>query len=208
MNDTIKPADIKRSRRTLVLLLLTFIMPIVIAYVAFIYLNSDGVGKTKNYGSLLSQARPLTTISLKQLNGQAYTQDDLRNAWTLVYFDTADCGEVCEHALFRTRQARLSQNEEVKRVKRLFVITEGNMTPRLEKILTQHPDLSVAQGDRQQIDSMLKQFTVDAELPAAKAQKVYLVDPLGNLMMSYPKGFTTRGLIRDLQHLLKWSKIG
>ena len=35
-----------------------------------------------------------------------------------------------------------------------------------------------------------------------------LVDPLGNLVLSYPPGLDPDGLFRDAKHLLRLSKIG
>ena len=41
-----------------------------------------------------------------------------------------------------------------------------------------------------------------------KIHQIYLIDPLGNVMMSYPKDATAKGMQKDLKRLLKVSKIG
>jgi hypothetical protein len=40
------------------------------------------------------------------------------------------------------------------------------------------------------------------------AAGIYIVDPHGNLMMSYPASGSARGLLKDLERLLKLSHIG
>jgi len=37
---------------------------------------------------------------------------------------------------------------------------------------------------------------------------IYLVDPLGNLMMRYPRDPDPAKLLKDLQRLLRYSRIG
>jgi hypothetical protein len=45
-------------------------------------------------------------------------------------------------------------------------------------------------------------------IPADRADRVYVIDPLGNLMMTYPPDFKPKGLLEDMKRLLKLSHIG
>ena len=40
------------------------------------------------------------------------------------------------------------------------------------------------------------------------APGIYIADPHGNLMMSYPASGSARGLLKDLERLLRLSSIG
>jgi hypothetical protein len=42
----------------------------------------------------------------------------------------------------------------------------------------------------------------------AGAERIYLVDPLGNLVLAYPRDPDIKGVGRDLTRLLKASRIG
>ena len=44
-------------------------------------------------------------------------------------------------------------------------------------------------------------------IPQAGEGSTYLIDPLGNIMMSYAAGFDPNDLKRDLKRLLTWSKL-
>ncbi|MBA4501075.1 hypothetical protein [Marinobacterium marinum] len=49
---------------------------------------------------------------------------------------------------------------------------------------------------------------VDAVLTDALAPGVWVVDPLGNLVMKYPPGWESRALLGDMRRLLKASRLG
>jgi cytochrome oxidase Cu insertion factor (SCO1/SenC/PrrC family) len=48
----------------------------------------------------------------------------------------------------------------------------------------------------------------DYGAPVAAAGRTYLVDPLGNLLMSYPPGADRAGILKDLKQLLRLSHVG
>lgn len=122
----------------------------------------------------------------------------------MVYIGDASCDVACEKTLYKMRQSRLAQGEELKRINRLYISKNGKPGATLEKILTAHPGMEVVYGNEGDIESLTRQFRKGEKNDAA----LYIVDPLGNLMMSYPPGFDAKGLIKDLTHLLKASQIG
>ncbi len=203
----ISRADIRRSRRSLILLIILFLSPVIAAWLVYSHYSQSGNEKTKNYGELVSPARPLSNFALVGPESKPFTIKELRGKWSMVYFDDGECKGTCEQDLYMAHQARLSLNEDVKRVARFLILAKAP-SARLEIILTHHPDLVVVKGNGAAIMSIQRQFEIGATKPVISAQRLYLVDPLGNLMMTYPSGFNAKGLIRDMQHLLKWSQIG
>jgi hypothetical protein len=71
----------------------------------------------------------------------------------------------------------------------------------------QHPDLITlrATPEAQVLLGLLPSF--DGVAPLA-AQRVYLIDPLGNLMMSFAPGSKPKGMLTDLKRLLGLSHVG
>jgi hypothetical protein len=51
-------------------------------------------------------------------------------------------------------------------------------------------------------------FALDATDKPETAGRIYLIDPLGNLMMSYAPDAPSMGLLEDIKKLLKLSHIG
>ena len=63
-------------------------------------------------------------------------------------------------------------------------------------------------GDAAQRNPVIQQFRVDQKQQPGTDNRLYLVDPNGNILLHYPYGFKDIGLMEDLKHLLKWSQIG
>jgi surfeit locus 1 family protein len=194
----------RSGRRSLILLAILFSVPLVLAYYMSRHLQESDSFKTKNYGDLIIPPRPLIDVDLKKYPSGVFRLSNLRGKWVMVYIGDASCDVACEKTLYKMRQSRLAQGEELKRINRLYISKNGKPVAPLEKILSAHPGMEVVYGNERDIESLTRQFRKGEKNDAA----LYLVDPLGNLMMSYPPGFDAKGLIKDLTHLLKASQIG
>jgi cytochrome oxidase Cu insertion factor (SCO1/SenC/PrrC family) len=197
------------SRQALVLLGLIFLAP---AFVAWVMHNSTEEGwkpeGTTNRGNLVHPARPLQLSADMMTNDDVSLQDYLQGKWTLLYIGDADCGDTCRNDLYKMRQVRVAQNENMKRVQSLFLLNADSVTDELASFLAQeHKDMTVVLLTATHAAAIAPQFQVD-ENPVMEAERVYIVDPLGNLMMYYLPDADARGMLKDLQKLLKYSKIG
>lgn len=136
-------------------------------------------GTAGNYGELLIP-RTLEAPAFKALRGR----------WLLVTFDAAACDAACEKKLYVVRQVRRAQGAGAERMERLWLLTDG-AKPRpgvLAAIESAH--VQRAAGEEQLF-------------PGNPREHIYLVDPLGNLMMRYPADPAPRKMIKDLERLLK-----
>jgi len=196
------------SRQALVLLGLIFMAP---AFVAWVMHHTSEEGwkpqETTNRGNLVHPARPLAMPADMVSDGMSL-QDYLQGRWTLLYIDAGGCNEACRNNLYKMRQVRIAQNENMKRVQTLFLLHAGSLPDELGSFLArEHKDMAVALLSAANAAVIAPQFRID-EIPVIGAQRVYIVDPLGNLMMYYLPDADARGMLQDLQKLLKYSKIG
>jgi hypothetical protein len=173
----------KLLRNKLFLVGLVCIAPVALGSLA--YLWRWDTGAAGNYGELI-EPRPLAGPALDALKGK----------WVLVTFDPPACGAACEKKLYIVRQIRRAQGQDMERIERLWMLTSaGSPLPALaaavegERIVPFDPDFS-------------------GRFPATRADDIYLVDPLGNLMLRYPKDPEPEKMIKDLQRLLRYSHIG
>lgn len=199
---------INKGRRQLLLLIAFFVAPIILAIVMYNTMPEGGPSKTKNYGDFITPARPLTDVSLISESGKEFKFSDLKKTWIMIYIGDAECGKKCAESLYKMRQSRLAQRGEHLRIKRLYISTSGKAKESLKKILKEHPGLELVSGNTTNINAVLEQFKIENKSPAKSANRIYLADPLGNLMMSYEDGFDATGLVKDLTLLLKISRIG
>jgi hypothetical protein len=177
-----------RNLRLLGGLAALFLLPLALAFWVY-YGTGWRPVKTVNHGELIRPARPLPAY-----NG--LPADLFRHKWSLVYIGDGQCDENCRTALVVMRQTRLSLNNEMGRVARVFLAT-GNCCNQ-EFLDREHPGLTVLTAPAD-----TSTFPADN-----RAQTIFIVDPLGNLMMRHDIQQNPKGLLQDLKKLLTLSHIG
>ena len=195
------------SRQALVLLLLIFLAPTFVIWVMHRTGGEWWPDTTTNRGTLVQPARPLE-LSPDIRYGERPLAEYLQGKWTLVYIGDSACGDVCRENLYKMRQSRVAQNENMKRVQRLFIVSGGEPGTELAEYLQgEHPQMDTVALAPDQLGQLSGFFRID-DTPVLDAQRVYIVDPLGNLMMYYQPDADAGGLLNDLRKLLKYSRIG
>lgn len=162
---------------------------------------------TRNYGELITPARPLDEATLKTLEGKKLTVEELKKKWTLVIFGPAECDEICRQNLYETRQIRLAMDKKMHRVQRLWVTNDLDSLDESDWLQEQHPDLIVASEGKGE-GGFVNQFVLPDVPDPLMAQRVYIIDPIGNLVISYPPEETPEHILKDLKRLLSVSLIG
>jgi cytochrome oxidase Cu insertion factor (SCO1/SenC/PrrC family) len=199
---------LNKSQRSLLIMAAIFIGPMLLAYVLVNNMHQFGEFNTKNHGELIDPAKPLQDINLSRTNGEEFKLSDLRNKWVMVYIGSATCDTKCSENLYKMRQSRLAQGGELKRIKRLYISIDGKPANSLQTVLSEHQGLEVVYGSASQIQQVLEQFDLTQQAVANETVGMFIVDPLGNLVMRYQTGFEAKGLVKDLSLLLKASYIG
>lgn len=186
-------------KRKLLLLVALMGAPIVLSYLIYFW----GAPSTSvNYGELI-EARPLPETALRKLDGATFRLSELRGKWVMLLVDAGACDEPCRKKLYYLRQVRLTQGVEMERIERVWLIDDGRM-----------PEAAIAEEYKGTwlIDAkgseLLKAFPATASAFASNHDHIYLVDPLGNLMMRFPKDADPARMVKDLKRLLKVSRIG
>jgi hypothetical protein len=204
-----RPADQdRRNRRFLVALALIFFLPLAVSF--YMYYGPVGWRPAShvNRGDLIDPARPLPEVSLPVAAHDAdhpSKPDFLKGKWTLLYVGAGNCSAACRTDLYNTRQIRIALNRDMDRVQRVF-IAEGDCCdwPYLD---AEQPDLLTVRATSAAAPLLALLPTIDGAA-ALQAERVYLIDPLGNLMMSYAPTARPKGMLEDLKRLLGLSHVG
>ena len=223
-----RPSDsrpVRGQRLMLIGLALLFVAPLGLAFYAYYGLHWHP-GRRVNHGELIDPPRPIPALSLHRVVGAAGTSDAgaardtaepglFKGKWTLLYRGSGVCTATCRTELYDTRQVRAALRQD-DRVQRVFV-AEGDCCD-MEFLRAQHPDLITVQATPEAAPLLSLLGSGDdagAARPGAAdaghsgaADRVYLVDPLGNLMMWYPPGAPPKGMLEDLKRLLGLSHVG
>jgi hypothetical protein len=177
-----------RNLRTLGALAALFILPLAVAFFTYYATSWRPPGRV-NHGVLITPARTLPMESV------------FRGHWSLVYLGDGACTPECRQALMVMRQTRLGLNNDMTRVARVFLAT-ANCCAR-DFLGSQHPGLEVLDATDTAVAAVAHEFP-----QPGRAHTLYIVDPLGNLMMSYDARQNPHGLLEDLKKLLRLSHIG
>ena len=184
-----------RGRRTLILLALVCAAPVIASYAAYYWFHPAG---RVNYGELLDVA-PAREIVGTLPDGGKFRLSDYRGRWLFLAADAGPCEDACQRKLYATRQARTIQGREQDRVLRIWLQATDAPTPARD-LLAQHPGLVVAKV----------QLSEWSGLPGAggASQNIYLIDPLGNIVLRFPIDPDIKRMAKDLERLLRASRIG
>lgn len=201
------PADPGRARAgrwQVVLLFLVFALPMLAAWV--IYSLGEGVLPEGSVaaGDLVEPARPAPATALVTREGTPAELPELvRDQWTLVLHAPAGCDAACRERLEVMRSTRLALGEDLHRAASLLVLGPEAESPEL-------PAEGGPTVARLADTEAARRFAAWRSGGGADpgAWRIDLVDPLGNLMMTYPHGEDPKAILRDLRRLLKASRIG
>lgn len=193
----------KKNNRTILIIFAMSIVPFGIAW--FLASNAAWMGGATNNGQLIT---PAVTTELNEFIGfddfSQKNMKELQGRWVLVnIIPNNSCNSVCQQAIHKTKQIRLMMNKGLTRIRRVVLIIP-EINPALAKpwwiddtrLLRSKPAISLVEK--------LKKIT-NSEIPEGM---IFLMDPLGNLMMQYEPEFDPYKVKSDLYKLLKASQIG
>ena len=202
-NDTLTQDYLTRQshgRLMLISMLIFFLTPIVVV-IAMYKLDwrphGSSVGELVTPARLLSMQQPLLLS-----DGKLATDDLWKDKWSMVYI-AAECSEECAAKLYMMRQLHVSLYKEIPRMQRLLVTTTQDISP----FKKSYPELLIVNQPSADINSLSDQFELNGE-PAANSDRIYLVDPLGHLMMSFAANTDPALIRKDITRLMKYSWAG
>jgi cytochrome oxidase Cu insertion factor (SCO1/SenC/PrrC family) len=197
----------RRGRRQLLILASIFFVPLAVAF--WLYYGAGGWAPhgSTNQGDLVNPAVPLPEATLMRPDGSAAAPGLLRGKWTIAFIGDGACDDRCRKALYLSRQTRIALNKDIDRVQRVFLATGPCCDNAF--LATEHPDLTVVTlGANPGSQSLLAAIPVYGGVPVERAGRLYLIDPLGNLVLSYPADAPDKALLTDVRKLLRLSHIG
>lgn len=205
MSTTVDPAAQRRGRWKLLGLAMLFMGPLAVSWIWYFSGSSPAETRgTTNRGELISPARPLPQVAFPALDGLA-PDTFPRGPWTLMIIDDSGCKARCQETLINMRQVNLALGNDVERLRRVLLVTGGS--PDIAAIRTQHRNLFLLDATGGAAPIFFKPFP-QGDIGGVDRSRVYLTDPLGNLMMSYPTDGDPRDMLKDIEKLLRLSRIG
>lgn len=189
------------GRKVLLLLAVIFILPFTVAATLHL-LDLRPTGHS--YGDLIAPPKNLTFTNLQSYDGNILPPKQWLKIWSIVMIDNTGCASDCQTQVQVVKQVHTSLGKEYKRIQRILIVPSGITATNFSTIKLNNPKLKIIANKDAQTLQFAKQFGDSKK----NAGKIYLIDPLGNLMMSYTKEHDPKGLRSDLTRLLKNSWAG
>lgn len=187
------------GRWKLLLVLAVCASPLIASYFAYYVVKPEG---RTNYGELLDpRAYPMPVLGATTLDGALNELESYRGKWIMLLVGPSACDAPCPERLHDMRQLRLAQGKEMDRIERVWLITDR--APLETVLMREYDGTHFLRADPARVRAWLPSAP-----DATPADHMYLVDPLGNLMMRYPKDADPNKVKKDLYRLLKASRIG
>lgn len=201
-----------RSKTPLVIIILMSLAPVIAALLVYFNPEWRPAGGA-NYGALIEPQRPIPTASelpLTTLEGEPFDLASLKGKWIIAAADVAECPESCARKLFILRNSHASQGKHVERLARVWFITDDAPVP--EKVLEAYKGAVMVRVDPVVLQKYLL-GVAPAGLSAAQARTdlappMWIIDPLGNLILQYPPVADPELFRKELRKLLQNSRIG
>jgi cytochrome oxidase Cu insertion factor (SCO1/SenC/PrrC family) len=188
-----------RGRWKLLMVLAVCASPMIASYFTYYVIKPEG--KT-NYGEILDPRQfPVPQLNAVNAEGKNQELSSLKGKWLMLQIDRGSCATACQKKLYDMRQLRTAQGKEKERIQRVWLITDD--TPVEEKLKQ-----GIAGTELLKVAPSLLEKWLPVEQGASIYDHIYLIDPLGNLMMRYPKDADANKIKKDLSKLLKASAIG
>lgn len=196
------PVARKRGRRMLWLVLLVCASPLIASYFTYYVIKPE---KRSNYGTLIDQrAHPVPAMATTTLDGRPQALESFKGKWVMLMVAPSTCPETCRQQLFAMRQLRVMQGKEASRVERVWLITDA--APLDTLLIREFDGTHMLRADAATVASWLP-----ADAGTTPADHLYMIDPLGHLMMRFPKDpqlQQVRKVYKDIYKLLKASSVG
>lgn len=187
------------NRVQLLLILAVFAAPII---GAFIY-QPD---KFNNYGDIYNPVRPVSNLLMTGKEGQV-EMDSFRRQWLFLVIADGECGKACEENILKMRQLRFMQNNDMTRIRTVFLHT--GLPPVIAKDLAEkYQPIESYRVEGDEFERWTSVLRLENAPEAALKDRFYIIDPAGNLMMSYPANADPNIMKKDIKRLLKASQIG
>ena len=195
----------KKNKIIIAAIIIVFTGPLILSWFIFNHTDFLEARGTSNYGQIIKPPVLLEDFSLVDPTNLE-RKNTLYGKWSMI-FVAESCDEICMENVYRMRQIHMGIGKHSLRVQKVLFLTNQHPSE-LSKLFINYAGQQVINTDSVDLDTLLDKFRSEKVINPTKAGHIYISDPLGNLMMSYPSDINPKGILKDLKKLLRASRIG
>jgi cytochrome oxidase Cu insertion factor (SCO1/SenC/PrrC family) len=189
----------KKGRWKLFAVIAICASPLIASYLTYYVIKPED---RTNYGALIDpRAYPIPSLDSVTLDGKPTGLNAYKGKWIMLQVGDADCTVDCRERLHDMRQLRLAQGKNMERIERVWLVTDTQ--PLETQLIREYDGTHILRVNEDKLKAWLP-----TETGTTVSDHIYMIDPLGNLMMRFPKDADPNKIKKDLSKLLRASSIG
>jgi hypothetical protein len=212
---------VTRTRIKAAALILMVVIPITLATWAFqAAMEAGDLFGTTNNGHLINPPLDVTALDMRDEQGelqfrsfedriQGIDADDyVPEPWLMVMVSARPCETECLDRVRGLRQLHATLGGDMPRLRRYFLHAQPSALPDdlRSRFRGDFPSMGLSFGDGQRMEAALSEGGVTLNLQ--EDLYVFVVDPVGNVMMYYDSSHDLEEIQEDLERLLEFSSLG
>ncbi len=202
---TTEKSQQRKSRLTILLLFAVFLAPGVGSWILYKYTDLGRDGGAASLGNLIQPPRTLENVDLYDPS-KPEAKVELHRKWSLLYFTDENCNQKCVENVYRMRQIRQAVGKHFDRVQRVLLVKQISDQSKLQDSLKDYHGQLVLSSEKVSPE-FVNAFKIEEIDDPFTESRLYVIDPLGNLMMSYAPDQSPIDIIRDLKRIFRVSRI-
>jgi hypothetical protein len=187
----------RKGRWKLLMVLAVCAAPMIFSYLTYYVIKPQG---RTNFGTLIDpRAHPIPALQATTLDAQPASLDAWKGQWIMLKVGPSACAKHCMDQLFALQQLRSMQGKDMERIERVWLVTDA--APLETTLIRQLDGMHMLRAPASLVAKWLP-----VEPGADPSETIYLIDPLGNLMMRFPKVPADASEPQQVQHYAKIKK--
>jgi protein SCO1/2 len=159
------------------------------------------------YGSVINPPAVAPEFRLTDQHGQPFDLASLRGKYVFLYFGYSHCTNECPAAMALMTQARAQLGAQADKIQVVFVATDPPRDTPVEmaKFVDRFdPSFVGATGSASALETVWAQYGVSVEDGGeTHSDYIYLIDPAGNLRMTFSEPITAEQISSDIKQLMR-----
>ncbi len=202
-------------RLALLIIAAMFLLPLLLAWLMYSGSLNFKPASTRNLGTLIEPPVPIdwtVTILLPGEANLAAGRDQgsvvFSEHWVILQPVPAGCDDPCLKEVSNLRQIHRASGRQQFRIRLALLLDESSPSDQAQNPVGHLPKISFNHGSLQA--SCRKLWPEYSRIFPARPDRqkgVYMIDPLGNIMMYYQAGSDPNYIKQDMKRLLTWSKL-